>query len=69
MTPTRNARRRDDQATPVPRSRRSLIGWVVAGSLCAGFAAALILPFLPADTVDADFATAMVLFGWASGGR
>jgi pimeloyl-ACP methyl ester carboxylesterase len=39
----------------------------VAGSLFAGFAAAVMLPFLPVDTVDADFATAMVLFGWALG--
>ena len=67
MTLTRSAQRRDDQGTPAPRSRRSHIGLVVAVSLCAGFAAALILPFLPADTVDADFATAMVLFGFAFG--
>ena len=39
----------------------------MAGSLAAGFAAALILPFLPVGTVDVDFATAMVLFGFALG--
>jgi pimeloyl-ACP methyl ester carboxylesterase len=39
----------------------------VAGSLAAGFAAALVLPFLPVDTVDVDFATATVLFGFALG--
>ena len=47
--------------------RRSHVGRVVAGSLAAGFAAALILPFLPVGTVDVDFATAMVLFGFALG--
>jgi pimeloyl-ACP methyl ester carboxylesterase len=39
----------------------------VAGSLAAGFAAAVILPFLPVGTVDVDFSTAMVLFGFAVG--
>jgi pimeloyl-ACP methyl ester carboxylesterase len=39
----------------------------VAGSLAAGFAAAVILPFLPVDTLDVDFSTAMVLFGFALG--
>jgi|1186.fasta_scaffold36308_1 pimeloyl-ACP methyl ester carboxylesterase len=43
------------------------MGLVVAASLTAGFAASLILPFLPARTVDVNFATAMVLFGWALG--
>src|SRR4051812_12925460 len=47
--------------------RRSHIGWVVAVSLVAGLAAALILPFLPVSTVDEDFSTAMVLFGFALG--
>jgi pimeloyl-ACP methyl ester carboxylesterase len=32
-----------------------------------GFAAAVILPFLPSGTVDVNFSTAMVLFGWALG--
>jgi pimeloyl-ACP methyl ester carboxylesterase len=35
--------------------------------LAAGFAAAVILPFLPVGTVDADFSTAMVLIGFALG--
>jgi pimeloyl-ACP methyl ester carboxylesterase len=39
----------------------------VAGSLAAGFAAAVILPFLPVGTVDEDFSTAMVLIGFALG--
>ncbi|WP_405065538.1 alpha/beta hydrolase [Kribbella sp. NBC_01510] len=39
----------------------------MAGSLAAGFVAAVILPFLPVGTVDVDFATAMVLFGFALG--
>jgi pimeloyl-ACP methyl ester carboxylesterase len=57
-----------DQVTPaVPGPRRWHVGRVVAGSLAAGFAAALILPFLPVDTVDEDFATAMMLFGFALG--
>ncbi|TCM39529.1 alpha/beta hydrolase [Kribbella sp. VKM Ac-2568] len=57
----------DDQAEPAPGPRRSHVGGVVAGSLAAGFAAAVILPFLPVDTVNVDFATAMVLFGFALG--
>ncbi|WP_329475431.1 alpha/beta hydrolase [Kribbella sp. NBC_01484] len=39
----------------------------MAGSLAAGFVAAVILPFLPVGRVDVDFATAMVLFGFALG--
>ena len=58
----------DEQAVPdVPEPRRSHMGGVVAGSLAAGFAAALILPFVPTRTVDPSFATAMVLFGFALG--
>ena len=60
--------RNDDHLEPaVPRSRRSHIGRIVAGSLFTGFVAAALLPFLPGETVDADFATAMVLFGFAFG--
>lgn len=33
--------------------------------LVAAFVAAVVLPFLPVDTVDVNFSTAMVLFGWA----
>ena len=54
-------------AAPAPESARTHIGIVVAGSLAAGFAAAVILPFLPVDTVDMNFSTAMVLFGFALG--
>ncbi|MEU8223553.1 alpha/beta hydrolase [Kribbella sp. NPDC048915] len=53
------------QAAPAPKSRR--IGTVVAGSLAAGLVAALLLAFLPVGTVDVDFSTAMVLFGFALG--
>lgn len=64
VTETSNA---DQVAAAEPESRRRRLGGVVAGSLVAGFAAGLILPFLPVDTVDVDFSTAMVLFGWALG--
>ncbi|HYO40120.1 MAG TPA: alpha/beta hydrolase [Nocardioidaceae bacterium] len=37
------------------------------GSLAAGLAAAGLLPFLPVATVDPNFSTSMVLFGWALG--
>jgi len=57
-----------DQVAPaVSGSRRSHVGRVVAGSLAAGFAAAVILPFLPVSRVDDEFATAMVLLGFALG--
>ena len=54
-------------AAGMSRRRRSHVGAVVAGSLAVGFAAALILPFLPVGTVDDEFSTAMALFGWAVG--
>jgi pimeloyl-ACP methyl ester carboxylesterase len=57
----------DEVAPAVPGPRRSNIGGVVAGSLAAGFGAAVILPFLPVGTVDVDFSTAMVLFGFGFG--
>src|SRR3954449_4805098 len=50
-----------------PEPRRMRVGPVVLASLAAGFAAAVILPFLPAGRVDDSFATAMVLFGFAVG--
>ncbi|WP_405070919.1 alpha/beta hydrolase [Kribbella sp. NBC_01510] len=59
--------RADQVAAPAPESARTGIGIVVAGSLAAGFAAAVILAFLPVDTVDMNFSTAMVLFGFALG--
>jgi len=65
---SRNSPTTADQVSPnVPQPRRSHVGGVVAGSLAAGFAASLVLPFLPIGTVDVDFATAMVLFGFALG--
>ncbi len=58
----------DSQVPPdVPQRRRIPVGMLVVGSLVTGFIAALIFPFLPAGTVDVNFATAMVLFGWALG--
>lgn len=51
-----------------PLRKRIGIGKIVALSLGAGLAAAVLLPLLvPWPTVDADFATAMVLFGFALG--
>ncbi len=57
----------DPVAPPAPESRRMHVGTVVTGSIAAGFAAAVILPFLPVGTVDVNFSTAMVLFGFALG--
>lgn len=58
----------DGQISPdVPERPRVRVGKLVAVSLFSGFVAALVLPFLPAATVDVNFATAMVLFGWALG--
>ncbi len=59
----------DDQVAPGVRGTHgaSHVGGVVVGSLAAGFVAGLILPFLPVATVDVNFSTAMVLFGWAVG--
>ena len=64
----RSARSNADQlAAPQPESRRRHLGGVVVGSLAVGLVAAVILPFLPVGTVDVNFSTAMVLFGWALG--
>ena len=52
---------------PARRPRRLGIGVVVVGSVVVGLVAALVLPFLPVGTVDVDFATAMVLLGFAVG--
>jgi pimeloyl-ACP methyl ester carboxylesterase len=57
----------DQVAAAKPESRRRHLGGVVIGSLAAGFVAAVILPFLPVGTVDVNFSTAMVLFGFAFG--
>ena len=58
----------DDQARSAePRRNRLGIGTIVVLSLGAGFAAAVLLPFIPWPTVDANFATAMVLLGFAVG--
>jgi pimeloyl-ACP methyl ester carboxylesterase len=50
-----------------PPSRRVGIGTIVALSLAVGLVAAVLLPFAPWPTVDADSATAGVLFGFALG--
>ena len=58
----------EDQARPAePRRNRIGIGKIVVLSLGVGLAAAVLLPFIPWPTVDANFATAMVLFGFAVG--
>lgn len=61
----------EDRARPsTPPSPRSRIGAVVAVSLAAGLLAAVLLPFVPfvpPAAVDHDFATAMVLLGFAVG--
>jgi pimeloyl-ACP methyl ester carboxylesterase len=57
----------DEVVSAVSGPRGPHVGGVVAGSLAAGFAAAVILPFLPAGTVGVDFSIAMVLFGFAFG--
>jgi pimeloyl-ACP methyl ester carboxylesterase len=58
----------DGQVSPTaPGKRRTHLGGVLAGSLVAGFAAAVLLPFLPVGTADVNFSTAMVLVGWALG--
>ena len=63
-TATRND---DPELDTAPESRRVGIAGIVAGSLAAGLAAAVVLPFLPVATVDENFATAMVLIGFALG--
>lgn len=57
----------DQAAAPEPESRSAHLGTVVAVSLAAGLVAAVTLPFLPVGTVDVNFSTAMVLFGFALG--
>ena len=48
-------------------SRRIGVGTIVALSLGVGLVAAVLLPFIPWPTVDANSATAGVLFGFALG--
>ena len=50
-----------------PRRNRIGIGKIIVLSLGMGLVAAVLLPFVPWPTVDANFATAMVLFGFALG--
>ena len=58
----------EDQARSAePRRNDVGIGKIVVLSLGVGLAAAVLLPFIPWPTVDADFATAMVLLGFAVG--
>jgi pimeloyl-ACP methyl ester carboxylesterase len=58
----------DDRVPPAGRERRhAALSVVVVGSLLIGFAAAVLLPFVPVGMVDVNFSTAMVLFGWAFG--
>jgi pimeloyl-ACP methyl ester carboxylesterase len=48
-------------------ANRTRIARVVAGSLAAGLAVAVILPFVPMGTPDENFSPAMVLIGFAIG--
>ena len=58
----------EDQARSAePRRNRIGIGKIVVLSLGVGLAAAVLLPFIPWPKVDANFATAMVLLGFAVG--
>ena len=58
----------EDQARSAePRRNRIGIGKIVVLSLGVGLVAAVLLPFIPWPTVDANVATAMVLFGFAVG--
>ena len=50
-----------------PRRHRIGIGKIVVLSMGAGLAAALLFQFIPWPTVDANFATSMVLLGFAFG--
>jgi pimeloyl-ACP methyl ester carboxylesterase len=50
-----------------PEPSRTGIGRIVAGSLAAGLVAAVLLPFVPWPSVDENFATGMVLIGFALG--
>jgi pimeloyl-ACP methyl ester carboxylesterase len=60
--------RSEDQALDSEAKRnRTGIGKVVVVSLGVGLAAAVLLPFIPWPTVDANFATGMVLIGFALG--
>lgn len=52
---------------PTPRPRRTRLGRIVGLSIAVGGTAAVVLPFVPASTVDENFATGMVLLGWALG--
>ena len=57
----------DQVAVAGPKPTRRRIGRVVVGSLAAGLAAAVTFPFLPVRSVDVDFSTSMLLFGFALG--
>jgi pimeloyl-ACP methyl ester carboxylesterase len=48
-------------------SRRVRIGWIVVGSLAAGFATAAVLPFAPFVAIEPNVITGMVLLGFAVG--
>ena len=65
MSTTRAAE--DHAGLGEPRSRRVGIGKIVVLSLGVGLAAAVLLPFIPWPSVDANFATATVLLGFALG--
>ncbi len=57
----------DQAPSAEPRRNGIGIGKIVVLSLGVGLAAAVLLQFIPWPTIDANFATAMVLFGFAVG--
>lgn len=63
--PPARAQRAD--GAPTARADGRGIGTVVAASLTAGLATAILLPFLPWPAPSAEVATALVLFGFALG--
>src|SRR3954462_4994829 len=56
------------QPAPVPPRGRGHIGWIVAGSLVTGLAAALLLAFAPFVPAEERAVTGAVLLGSAWGG-
>jgi pimeloyl-ACP methyl ester carboxylesterase len=69
MSSSGTATRSDDNVVaPSPGSRRIGIGWIVVAALFVGLATAVLLPFVvPVTAADENFATAMILFGFAVG--
>ena len=68
MSARSDARTTDERLVDdLPEADRPRIRRIVVGSLSAGFVAALVLPFVPAGSVDENYSTGMVLLGFALG--